>query len=247
MSDGIAREFFEDQKIEDKVKLEEDRLMARITQSRPVKEAEGSQVRSAGKEITIEWRKPTGEIISQIKVMTDRGSRLPLQKLIDAWHVKNIRFFEGGVAMKVMLDGHSDLPVRDKNSTVVGILADTMTAEEIEADSKAQAVRSRNSSIGTAAPARKLSGAAAVATQRKPMAQIQTNIPEEPVKSVKSSNPPVANKSSSSSAPSVNSGEVVCPPAWHLSEDERKKREAAEEERMWQQVARGSRVPNKST
>jgi len=272
MADGIAYEFFDAQDKDSKVKNEEDRLLAHITKARPVKEAEtiaylneppkhgqGFQAH-LGKEIILQWRDQGGTTIKQIKLHTDKLLRLPLQQVVDAWQIKNIKLVDGGIDMKVMMDGYSDLPLRDKEASVIGIWADALTPEEVEAEKKAQASRNRKGSFGaTAVPARKLSGALGQPTSAQPSApqrkvsnpHPRTSPPGAENPPRKLSNPPpsvviappVAGKTSGNTTPR---SEVVQDPNWKLSEEDRKKKEQAEEDLMWQKIA-GRQRKNSST
>jgi len=252
-TDGTAKDFFDTVDKAAQAKLEEERLMSHIQKSKSVKEAEtlawlseppkhgtGHSPRG-GKEIVVQWKDAGGAIIKQAKTKTDHVYRLPLDELCKSWSIKNIRYFEGAIVLKTMMDGYSDLPLHNKNADTVGILADPMTDEDKEAFNKAEKERNRRPSGGPAparklsgasggnAPAqapRKLSGAAPAAAPRK-LSGASGNEPAQAPRKL-SGNP--------APSPTVTVDTPMSPPKFHLTEEDRKARDQAEEAALWKKV-----------
>lgn len=266
MTDETTKEFFSELKQDhDSLKEEEDRLLAHITKARPMKEAEtiaylnappqhgpGYQSTHSGREIVLQWvDEHGGAVLKQVKLHTDRANRLPLQEIISAWNIKNVRFTNSAIHMKVMLDGFGDLPV-DKDATTVGIWADPQTPEEIEAE-KAKAKRKLS---GAPAP-RKLSGApksprevvvAALAARKlsnpPPVVNAGGSSPRKSPGGGSSPRNPPAGGTSPRNPPAASLSPQQTP--WHLSDEERKKREEEEEKRVWAQIVGHAPPPDKS-
>jgi len=246
-----VKEFFGTLDRDAQAKLEEERLMSHIQKSKSVKEAENLAWLSeppkhgtghsprGGKEVVIQWKAPDGAIIKQAKTKTDHVYRLPLEELCKTWSIKNVRYFEGAVALKTMFDGYSDLPLHNKNDDTVGLLADPMTEEEKEAFLKAEKEKTRRPSGGPP-PARKLSGASGGNAPVRKLSGAGTGATAAPRKLSGATPAPAA-----TSAPRKLSGAtpvepptvtVASPPHYRLTEDERQSREKAEEEALWKKV-----------
>jgi len=259
-SDGIAHEFFEQGHKEALARAEEDRLMNYITKAKSVKEAESSAWPQAkaqgaqtprGKEVLIQWTDPAGAVIKEMKANTDHVFRLPLELVCSSWNIKNVRFSENGISIKTMFDGFSDLPLRCKHDDVVGILADPLSDEEIEAAKQAKIEKERK-----AVPqlSRRLSSAAILQAPARRHSATLAPVPAAPVRAAPVAAPLRPRTSVNIPAPAPTKGVIVTTKSpsyayaenacvdrssnktFRLSDEERRAREKAEEDAMWKKI-----------